>query len=315
MLTIDALPPQQQIEYVVMQDARAVNDTARFSFTDYDVDGVSAWAVVMITPDPDSGSATIPGGYIDTETGTLVVPPGQGMVIMKKGTWKLLSAAQSAFPPSGTYSWNEPLEENKRILGPEDFYSPSIQGGTLLFQPNPAGKGIDQFRHPRVIFSQWKDMVQPAFAYSMQIGSVLDGSATEKDIGMLTELMSQSNTLLSIFALRELLRLRSIAPQAARGLLYGKDDRLKAVFVFLMLTASSADEWNDWLNQIIRLVNEANDPEDLYIFELSAFAVLLFRSRDSEAVAGGNIVLATVKTRLGSLQVPVGKAPRLHFIP
>jgi hypothetical protein len=236
---IDTLPPQQQIEYVVMQDARAVNDIATFYFSDYDENGVSSWIVVILISDPDSGSATIPGGYIDAETGTVVAPPEAEMVIMKKGRWKLSSAAQSAHPPDGIYSWTEPVEQDKRVFDAEDFFSPFVYGGVIVFKPNPSGKGIDQFQYPRVIYSQWKDMVQPAFAYSTQIGGVLDGSGTDKDSRILADLISQSNPLLCVLALRESLRLRSIAPQSTRDLFHGVDHRLKALFVYLMLTASS----------------------------------------------------------------------------
>jgi hypothetical protein len=236
------------------------------------------------------------------------------MVIMKKGKWKLLAADQPTHSAAGTYAWNEPIEQDKRILDPEDFYSPFVHGGTLLFQPNPSGKGIDQFQHPRMIFSQWKEMVQPAFAYSSKTGSVLDGGGTERDSQLLADLISQSNALLSALALRESLRLQSITPQSSRGLLHRADHRLKALFVYLMLTASSLDSRGDWLNQILQLAKETSRLEDLFAFGLGAFAATLFRYGDAEISGGGKTVLATVKKRLEILQVSTEKAPHLYYM-
>jgi len=306
--------PSLQVEHAVLQNARAVHDTAALRLSDYETIGDPSWVLVVLTPASDSGSATVPGGYVDAETGIMVIPENSETVVVKNGGWRLQAATHPAHPTSGTYAWTEPLDRNKRTLEPEDFYSPFIHGGTLLFQPNPAGKNIDQFKHPRVIFSQWKEMVQPAFAHSTQISGVLDGCGTNRDSGMLADLISQSNALLSVLALRESLRLRSIAPKSSRDLLHGVDHRVKALFVYLMLSASSSDQQGDWLNQISHLVKEARSLEDLHAFGLGAFAAALFQYQDAEIVAGAKTVLATVKKRLVPLQVPHEKNPQLYFI-
>jgi hypothetical protein len=314
MPRIDTLRPELQIEYTVMRDARAVNDAGALRLSEYGTPRSPSWALVEIAPASDSGSATVPGAHIDGETGAMAIPGGVAPVLVKKGEWRLRSASRSDHPAAGAYAWAEPLAEEKRALEPEDFYSPFAYGGMLLFEPNPDGADIDQFHHPRMIFPEWQDMVRPAFAHSTKTEGALDGRSTEKDAEALAGLISGANVLLSALALRESLRIRSVIPQSVAELLHGKGDHLKAVFAYLMLTASLLGEASSWQPHIVQLVRKADRPEDVYALGLGAFAAAVLQYREPQSRTSGRAVLAAAKARLADLQLPPEKAPQLYFM-
>ena len=80
---------------MLLHDARAVHDLASIRFKDFEVDGILFWVVAIITPAPTSGSATIPGAHINSDSGKLIAPPASQTVVVKKGTWKVLISAGS----------------------------------------------------------------------------------------------------------------------------------------------------------------------------------------------------------------------------
>lgn len=62
-------------EQAIYYQVRATHDVAIWQRDWYVVGGGTAdWLVVRVEPATGSGSATIPGGYIKTETGELKVP-------------------------------------------------------------------------------------------------------------------------------------------------------------------------------------------------------------------------------------------------
>ena len=130
------MPPQQQnVEIVLLHDARAVHDIAVIGLAAYLSDG-PPWIVALATPGPRSGKATTPGAYIDGKTGKVVMPPSPQTVVMKQGTWQVVAGGQGR----QEYAWNEPMER-KRVPAPEDQYSPFIHGGDVLFRPAAAVYG------------------------------------------------------------------------------------------------------------------------------------------------------------------------------
>src|SRR4051794_707217 len=93
-----------KLEGQILHDGRAVHDLAALRFADYEPGGRPPWILATRAPGPRSGSATIPGGYIEAETGKLVVPEGAMTVLVKEGTWKALSSSPpGAHPASGSY--------------------------------------------------------------------------------------------------------------------------------------------------------------------------------------------------------------------
>src|SRR6266540_7520940 len=112
-----------------------------------------------------SGSATVPGAYIKADTGELITPPNADTVIVKEGTWKVIAAAPQAKPPTGNqYSWTESPAEEKRILFPEDYYSPFTHGGTILCRPESNPNSLAAFGRVHLLFSDWDKYVVPAFS-------------------------------------------------------------------------------------------------------------------------------------------------------
>src|SRR6266699_2614025 len=109
MMAFDILPPPEPAAMLI-HDARAVYDTASLRFGDFIVEGRPAWVVAIVIPGPTSGSATVPGAYINAETGQFVTPGNAQTVLVKEGKWRALAASQgSAQYGEGAYSWTETL--------------------------------------------------------------------------------------------------------------------------------------------------------------------------------------------------------------
>jgi hypothetical protein len=314
MVLIDALPVTQQIEFAVLHDARIAHDTATINFTEYEKDGEQSWVVAIVTPDEDSGSATIQGGYINAESGDVVVPQDAESVVIKKGKWqKVITAAQN-LRDAGEYSWSEPLEQEKRFLIPEDYYSPFAYGGTMIFMPTPDAEGIEQFGPVRMIFPDWVDYVQPAFKlYSQGENILFQSIKTKEELEKAKQYLESDNALIATTAFRELIRSQKIDAQTAATYLIKTAGRRRSVFAHIMLSNYDPEKNDNWAGIVGSVIQGMQKSAQIRNVALGAFAIALFQS-DSQLVSEARAVLISARDKARQLGVTKEQDPKLFLM-
>lgn len=305
--TTPAMAPK--VEFAMLHDARAVHDAASLRFDDYEPGGRPAWVLAVVSPGPRSGSGIIPGAHI--ESGTLVMPPGAQPSLLKEGTWKA-SAPPGAHPSSGSYSWYEPTQE-KRVLSPEDYYSPFTHGGTILFRPVPGKTDIEQFGAVRLIFPDWVASVPAAFTFHEANPHLLDPGPQTAAVGKLVPLVSQPNQLLAVVAFRNLLALGLAQPDWVRAQLVRVSGPLGAVFGYLTIVIAGPNVSRPFAHETLQVMDTAGEAT-LRALVSGAFAAALLRSHDPAALARAMAVLAKGRQRLSAAGVAVDRDAHLSWM-
>lgn len=309
-----APPPDQAI--VLFHDARAVRDIASLRPEDYGLQGHPAWVVAKVTPGPDSGASSVPGAFVDGQTGKIVQPPGTQAVVTKDGTWKaLMTAPQSSQYAGGSYSWSERLAQRKRSLSPEDYYSPFVSGGIVLFRPLPGASEMDQFEPARLLFSDWGQYVAPAFDFVRQHSRLFDEVKLSPDeITQLTRLLSERNGLLAVLAFRQLLLAAKMGAIPVSQNLFRADERAAAIFTYLALTAPTHQtEIDQALEGTLDAVRSSQDLTRLRSIGLGCFAAALFNPGTRGAVEAKR-ALEAIRVRLKQLGRAAGRDQELDLI-
>jgi len=263
----------------LMQDVRSVHDTASLQVRDYVVAGHPRWVVAIVIPGARSGSATIPGAYIDAATAKLVQPNNAEMVLVEEGTWKAISAGRGNFQTVGdSYSWANPLQE-KRTPAPDDFYSPFSSGGTILFRPEPTKSGRDWFAAVRLIFADWGRYVEPAFVFTQGHPELAQ-----------PQLVTGENPLLAALAFRELVAAGRMPIEAARDFLIWAQGYRAGTFSYLMSSTGFEQE-------MLHTVQSTEDRSKLRLLALGVFAAGLFL-RDTATTSRSRSILSRIRRRL-----------------
>lgn len=296
-----------------LHDARAVHDTANLRFEDYEWGGRASWILATINPGPRSGSVTIPGGYVEAETGNVVLPSGAQGSTIKEGTWNaIVSAPAGAHPMSGSYSWYEPLTR-KRVLLPEDFYSPFARGGVILFLPVPGKADIERFGFTRVIFSDWGTQVAPAFAFHNANPHLLDPGPQTASVAKLVQLVSQANPIVAVVAFRNLLSLGLAQPDWVRAQLARVSGPLGAVFGYQTIVIAGPNVSRPLVQETLQVIDTASEPT-LRALVSGSFAAALFLSQDPLVLARAKAVLVKARQRLAVAGVDVDNDPQLSWM-
>ena len=268
---ISTLPPQQQVEFSILHDARCVHDIATINYAEYVAGKGAKWALIGITPDKESGTSTIPGGYVNAETGAVVVPPDGQLVQVKKGTFELLAGSGAALPDSGRYDWREPVEEERRGVRAEDVYSPFCYGGTLLFVPDNGQPPQAYYQVAALLFPQWSNYAAPAIAayagHSETLYSEKTGNAAD-----LSRLLKNPNPLLAAFGFRKALRSGQFIPDAFASL----SREQAAVYTGIAIRDAAAPKWAEWEADMRKAIRATTDAGQLEAIATGAFTPLLF---------------------------------------
>jgi hypothetical protein len=241
----------QDSSRTAIHDARSVHDTASFQFRDFVLSGHPYWVMAAVTPAPDSGSAaTIPASHIDKTSGQLVFSKGERPALKKAGNWTEIATAPLVSKGKGsTYSWLEVLESHKRVLFPEDYYSPFISGGTIVFHYVPEATGKAQFESVKLIFDDWAQDVAPASAFVESHPGLLEGGEKKApELLQLRSLLTIKNKLLAVEAFRELATSGHLDANVALACLNEADNPLNAIFSYLMLANGGGEEFYEKIN-------------------------------------------------------------------
>jgi hypothetical protein len=296
MPTADLPPPPPAVERSVLHDSRAIHDCATLRYADFTADSASRWAIVILEPAPDSGSATVPGASL--QSGELKAPAGAETVVQKKGRWKRQGAIGRDWPPEGVYAWTEPFDKSVRVVQPEDIYSPFASGGVILFRPTPGAAALAEFGRVHLVFREWSPLVPLVFTYVQQQG-LPPGSLPE--VEALQRMVTLENPLLSLIAFRELAGQQEVPGPALLAHLNRVRGSLRASFAYVLLYSQAA-EIDSGLEAAIE---RAATSDTLLPLASGALSVLLFRSADTAAVARAKSLILRVRQRAGQLGPPL----------
>lgn len=286
--------PLQVSQSDLYKQARSVHDISALPFESISKAAGQNWVVIRVTPQTNSGSATIPGAYIEAETGRVVIPSDSAApVITKQGTWELIAALQkggSPIPRVGRYSWNEPIDR-KRQTNPEDIYSPFTNGGILFCRLNLNEKGAEQFQPCYLVPDEWQNDVIAAHEQAKRHPKSSMGPATRLQARRLAQMTADKNPILALHAFQSLIRDQQSDPKTLGSILETSREQRRAVFIYVVVVNPTTVIENT-RNTLKRLIANSAKADELKPIALGAFAAVLFQphSKDAQAIAGELLV-------------------------
>lgn len=308
---------QQEIESILLHDARVIHDTASLTLKNFVVDGVQSWALANVIPGPRSGSGMIPGASVNAQTGEFVIPQGTKTVLIKEGNWKMIEAtSQYKHKTEDSFSWSEPMDKPKRILLSEDFYSPFAQGGMILFRPTPGKSGIDQFGPVHLLFQEWGQYVAAASAFVKKHQQLFEADSKTglAEMNDLMTLLPNENKLIVVLAFRRLVELERMTSELAGKQLVNSKDHLRSILTYMMITDQKPSSDEPFVQVISSYLNNATNVDTISPIALGAFSAGLLHSADTGILSRSKAVLRQTKQRLKELGTQIEKEPHLILI-
>ena len=145
----------------VLHDVQAVIDVCDIDLERIGANDTGASVVLSTTPDPYTGSATIPGVIIDGETGRMMDRAGgpadlsQPVMLLREGRFRVLTVLSGSTPTrEGRYSWTQPLPVPTRGVMRQAVFDPFTDGGTVLCRYNPDAAA--PFEEVRLLPEGWE---------------------------------------------------------------------------------------------------------------------------------------------------------------
>lgn len=317
MMMLD-MPPVQasQVEMAVLRDVRTVHDVASVCDVLAMDPGLAGWVLADVTPTERSGSATIPGAVIDTQTGALNAPEDAEAVVVKEGAWAMVAADdEKTTDRQGRFNWTEPVAADTRGLSPEMLYSPFAHGGTILFQPCRDKTGIEFFAQVGLIFPEWSDGAETAcrtLQHDRALFASTDGAVAGRE--QLVKLCRGDSSLLSAVALHQLARSDRATPELIRAALVSPDRGRRAVAAYSIASATAGNSAAMLLEEVTRAVDAAPAAEELRPIAIGAFSASLLHRGDSSVAARGRAILERVRARCAQLGAEAEQDPALTYI-
>jgi hypothetical protein len=312
---IPSPPPAhvQPTDITVVHDARAVYDTASLRFQEFRANGQPFWTQAVVKPGTGSGAASVPGSYINADTGQSVFPKGAQPVVTKTGDLGIVAKAPGDVQaPKAIYSWDEPFTDRRGALTAEDFYSPFVSGGTVVFRYQPGAKGMNQFQSVRLIFPNWsRDVASASSFVESHLGLLENGEQQAPQVAQLRQLLGDKNRFLVVEAFRELADGGHLDANLAFEHLTNAEAPLDAVLSYLMLISRDTD---DLAQQVNAAIYASRNEKKLQSIALGAFSALLFRSQDSRIRARSKAALQRVHARVLQLKIPLDSNSYLNLI-
>lgn len=275
---------RQAASVKVLHDARAVHDMATLDLSGLVQHGTAQWVVARIVPASQSGFATIPGANIRADTGQFVNPGNASPVLMKQGHWEVLASSGVQEPPSGTYSWTEPLATAKRHLTPEDYYSPFVKGG-IVIRGSALNKGLSGNQPPVYLtFDNWVQDVPDAIAHAVTPQPT-------------SNLLGTPNPLLQVQAFRRLLQSGALQPSQLADAVARASEDVAAVDTYLALVHK-----RDAGEQLAKLVGASNSDDTCRGIVIGAYAVKLLANNPAAASQATSVLAAARNKLAGPLE-------------
>lgn len=309
MTQADDRPATPSPDIAVLCRARAIHDMATLRTADYSPGGYGRWVIALIRPDPGSGAATVPGAYVDGDTGALVNPTQADAVLVKKGQWETVGTSPTG-SNRGRYEWHEALDRRLRTLSPEDLYSPFVYGGTVVFTLTAPSEDGEPFGAARLLFPEWSRSVEDALNQAPQFERLLTAGIDRAGyFAEVNALLAGHNPLTATLAFRHLLLSPDATLPSAAALLRTDDVRKLAVLIYLALSIPAAAHRAYWDEQITRLLRDTSSPERLLAIGHAAFAVSLFQTGHPSAFASAQTLTRALLGHVRALQIDIERDP------
>jgi hypothetical protein len=196
---------------------------------------------------------------------------------------------------------------------PEDYYSPFIKGGTILFRPTPGNRGAEQFTFARMICPDWTPNVALAFAFHNEHPNLLNSSTQTASVVELVELASHETPLLAAVALRNLLSLGLAQPSYVQTQLVRVSGLLCSVLSYLTIVVAGPNVSRPFSQETLQVIDTASD-STLRAIAVGGFAAALFLSRDAAVLARSKAVLSKARARLTAIGGSTEQDSQLSFI-
>jgi len=224
----------------VQRDERIAHDVAVFNFRQ--IATPQTWVVANVKPDPRAPCATIPGAYINGDTGEFVSPPGAQLVIVVGGSITILSTLTGQVAPMTHYEWHvKPVmvisSRGQKEEEPNFFYRG--EGGTTIARTNNKTSIGDEFSPAYLIPREWTGFVAPAL--KTKVLPIL--RIRDFDIAAYARLqasLSDENPFVAIEAARTLEQAHLLDAHFIRGPLARSQGFKQSAFAFLLLQQLSS---------------------------------------------------------------------------
>jgi len=158
----------------VLHDVRAVVDVCDMDLERIGASDTGASVVLSTTPDPHTGSTTIPGVFIDGETGRMVDRDGvaadlnQPGMLLREGRFQVLTVLSGATSTrDGRYSWTQPLAIRTRGVTRQAVFDPFALGGTVVCRYHPDAAA--PFEDVRLLPEGWETQVADAVQVTRRV--------------------------------------------------------------------------------------------------------------------------------------------------
>jgi hypothetical protein len=279
-----SMPSETAAEDHVLHDVRTMHDLAGLPLT-LDRDPPAEWLVVRVIPALDSGAAERFGTAVDIRTGQVVdtgtgEPVGPGtvpLVVVKRGHWELiLAVAGSSAPNDGAYLWSEPLART-RILRPEDLYSPFVKGGVALCRYDSRADGPQRFDPLYLIPAEVSADIVPAYETVRRQPEVFRTESSDAPSGALLDLLTSSNVLLRVFAIRQMFHTGRHADVRLRTALLEASGLRKGIGIYLAATSPQSANENAVQALLTAAVDQASSVDDVKAVAVALLAVNFLR--------------------------------------
>ncbi|MBN3787869.1 hypothetical protein [Burkholderia sp. Ac-20353] len=307
MMPVDATPFDFKADFALIAQARAVHDTATLNLSDYYTTArAPSWAVAEVSPKEGSGGLVFPGVTVQVGDKTFVQPADAGAVVQMKGVWRAAAKSDASIPAGGDYAWIRPRQIRTRIPSPDDFYSPFISGGTVVFQWDASAPDDARFIATRMIFPDWKQDVADAIKSAPQLETELAKiSGGRAALDTVDRLLASGNDVSSILAFRALLRVPDpdFVATHAEAALKTTDVHKLSIIAYLCVAASQEKDRARLLDVLKTAIDDTTDANRLLAIAYGAFAVAVFDRRDQDAVKGASKTMRVLRQRTSALHV------------
>jgi len=220
---------------IVGRDERIAHDVAVFNFRQ--IAAPQTWVVADVKPDPRGSYSTIPGAYIDGNTGKMISPPDARLVIVVRGSIAILSTLSGKVTPMTHYEWQaRPVIEvssRGRKEGGTYFFHDGL-GGTTIVRINEKAAADQKFSPAYLIPREWASFVAPALK-TKALPTLRIRDFDSAAYARLQAVLSDPNPFVAIEAARTLEQVQLLDADFVRGPLLKSRGFEQSAFACLVL--------------------------------------------------------------------------------
>ena len=234
--------------------------------------------------------ATIPGGYIDGNTGRLVAPRNSHLIRFVHGSVKTVVQLSASTASTVDYKWQW------NIFDPEERrFSPFRSGGVVVMRVNKQSSDAAQFQPVYLIPDRWVSFVEPAVKSVQAKAEMLKPKTASAHRKELEVLLSDANPFVAIAAAHTLEQAQLLDANFIQNHLLSSVGWERSVFTNLVLQQLPANKdldlpdaplTNDTVNDAVskalqgepladalgQFIDNAKDAVTLYYVALGLYA-------------------------------------------